>query len=60
MAGPAVDLESLRSEDEDENENEDDGNRERQGWFFGREGKECDNSLTKFARGADTSGQGVA
>ena len=57
MAGPAVDLESLRSEDEDENE--DDGNRERQGWFFGREGKECDNSLTKFARGADTSGQGA-
>ena len=53
MAGPAVDLESLRSEDEDEN----DGNRERQGWFFGREGKECDNSLTKFARGPDTSGQ---
>ena len=28
--------------------------------FFGREGKERDNSLTKFARGADTSGQGVA
>ena len=39
MAGPAVDLESLRSEDEDENENEDDGNRERQGWFFGRDGE---------------------